>query len=284
MSPFGKASEKENPIVLKTCVESAKNAMIWGGRNSPAHSSWIARKIVNLISRLPQTSRSKPRVAGNGFKVTGDTSNVSFLLGYHEHKYMETLESKMKPKSTVLDIGANVGYLALWLLNSKRIANRVKIYGLEPEPDNFAWLQQNVALNSHLNLIPVPLALGTFDGKLELKSHGRGDGSARVLNCMETSNPVGMHVTKVDCRTLDSYCSDNQIRPDWLVLDVEGFAGEILKHGAATLKDCRPNVAVEIHGPEELDLVESCLAPAAYFPPLEIRSCWGCHLIWLKQN
>ena len=51
----------------------------------------------------------------------------------------------------VIDVGANIGYYTL--LCARLVGKRGLVYAFEPEPQAFALLEQNVALNGYRNVV-----------------------------------------------------------------------------------------------------------------------------------
>ena len=129
---------------------------------------------------------------------------------------------------TVFNVGANVGYLGLWLArHAQRKGHAVQVIGFEPEPTNLAQMHRNVALNPSLSVICEPIALGNFDGSADFysTSTGNGDGAASFKPRQAATR------VKVTVRKLDTYLAGEGVKPDWLILDVEGSGGDVLLAG-----------------------------------------------------
>lgn len=58
----------------------------------------------------------------------------------------------------VIDVGANIGYYTL--LCARLVGKRGLVYAFEPEPQAFALLEQNVALNGYRNVVARRQAVG----------------------------------------------------------------------------------------------------------------------------
>jgi FkbM family methyltransferase len=94
-------------------------------------------------------------------------------------------ESQIRLANTVLDIGAHVGTFTLWA--SSRSPSSSRIVALEPNPESFNYLQQNVyanGLNGRVQLIP-----GAIGGR---------EGQGEVLGL---STPLGTRVERTEAPT-----------------------------------------------------------------------------------
>ena len=82
---------------------------------------------------------------------------------------------RLQAGDVFIDVGANIGYYSV--LASQLVAATGRIYSFEPDPNNFALLEKNVALNNLKNIECFNVALSDRDGEGELflNSHNFGD-------------------------------------------------------------------------------------------------------------
>lgn len=123
--------------------------------------------------------------------------------------------NQLKPGQTVLDIGANVGLVALPM--AKAVGERGQVIAFEPGPRAFRFLQLNRDLNSLAQL------------KLENVAVADKEGQAELLVAMtgESDNRLG-HVHAADTRyrgrvrtiTIDGYLKGRPV--DFIKMDVQG--------------------------------------------------------------
>lgn len=89
-------------------------------------------------------------------------SGLSDALWRMERDYYLTQMAVFRPGDTVVDVGAHVGVLSLYLAKKYPY---VRIYAVEPDPVNFACLERNIELNGVANVTAINKAVsGDTDG------------------------------------------------------------------------------------------------------------------------
>jgi FkbM family methyltransferase len=88
------------------------------------------------------------------------------LHGSYEPYETELLQSSITPGSTVIDIGANVGYYSL--LSSRAVGRAGLVLSFEPHPQLFRLLSHNRDINGTENVVPFNVALSNRTGIAEL--------------------------------------------------------------------------------------------------------------------
>lgn len=154
-------------------------------------------------------------------------------MGVQERSNFERL---VKPGMTVLDIGGNLGLYTVLL--SRLVGPAGKVVTFEPDPDLFAHLQKNCALNHCANVEPHNLAVGSRRDRLVLQKlivnsgdNHLGDGRRQFLR----------RAVSADVVALDEFLPD--IRPDLVKIDVQGWEFEVLK-GMKGILERNPNAAI----------------------------------------
>ena len=143
--------------------------------------------------------------------------------GLCEFEEMSFVMHFLRPEDLFIDIGANVGaytVLAGGVAGAKTIA-------FEPSPSTFAYLQQNLKLNSlEGKASALNVALGSEEGVLQMTE---GLGTENYICPSEDSRAK----TEVNVITLDKALEASQ--PTFLKVDVEGFETRVLAGAASTL-------------------------------------------------
>ena len=116
----------------------------------------------------------------HGFPFLLDPLDSLELSIFRSYEPFETslLTAEVRPGMTIVDIGANIGYYTL--LFSKLTGESGCVYAFEPEPKNFALLQQNLSRNNRTNVVAFNLAASDLTGEsfLYLSSENHGDHQA----------------------------------------------------------------------------------------------------------
>lgn len=140
---------------------------------------------------------------------------------------------KMKDGEVLYDVGANIGLYSIFA--AKR---GVKVFAFEPESQNFAVLQKNIALNKLTNCTAYPLCLSSVWAidTLRLSSlipggscHSFGAdvdyrGAERKAGIVQGSIAI----------TMDELCGRLGY-PDHIKIDVDGFEHLVLNGGQSAL-------------------------------------------------
>lgn len=156
------------------------------------------------------------------------------------------LFSLCKQGFTILDVGANIGHVALNM--AQKVGKNGKVFTFEPEPRNFRSLQKNIALNPWATdrIVAVNEGMGSSPGVFTMYLVNKlNRGGNRIL-----LNQNGQeHTEKVEIRVavIDQFIREQKItRVDLLKIDVEGFEYEVLKGAEETLKAYKPTLFVEL--------------------------------------
>jgi len=155
----------------------------------------------------------------------------------------------------VLDVGAYVGVYSLYA--SRLIGDRGLVVAFEPNPMAYYWLKRNLALNKCRNVVALPLALGSSDGRLEFYAVTRGnigmsspvrDHIFNALGGMQEYQTLYVPLHRLDKLVPMLFKKYHINRVDLAKIDVEGFEVEVLR-GAMRVHDegLITRLIVEVH-------------------------------------
>lgn len=153
---------------------------------------------------------------------------------------VDQLRALVQPGSTVIDVGANIGFF------TRRFAQWVgpdgRVIALEPETQNFERLKRAVAKDGVVPRVETILAAaGETDGAIRLRVNPRHPGDHRIE---QPDSTQGVNVAMV---RLDDLLAARGWPPVSLVkIDVQGAEERVLLGAERTLTTARPAWFVEV--------------------------------------
>jgi len=139
----------------------------------------------------------------------------------HDERLIRLL---LKPGDTYIDVGANIGALALCA--STAVGKHGLVYAIEPHPRTYRFLTENVSLNGRANIRCLHSAVGAQAGTLLI-----ADGSADDQNCIVREGGVPVAVN-----TLDELLRESNTSIALLKIDVEGYELPVLSGASNALQ------------------------------------------------
>jgi FkbM family methyltransferase len=211
---------------------------------------WLAHRAAGVKLFDEQTLVFKP------FRVSATADGLGGLVFLHEILArgiydFEPLRNDPNIK-VIFDAGANCGFFAL---TQAAASPRFHIVCFEPHPATYHRLEKNIALNALENRVtPVHAAVGAASGVCELNVSA--ESSMGIVRTSSTQFLVAPKAVQVPLIALDDYAEKNNLWPDFLKIDVEGFEVEVLRGARRSLERAR-HVVLEHHAPE---LLAGCTA------------------------
>lgn len=201
------------------------------------------------LSRATTVTLRLPFDASRSFEITGsnrDESIPSMIRasgGWYEPEVMRRLHAILPPDGVALDIGANLGAIALAM---SALAREGKVFAFEPVPETFAFLEQNLAANRVTNVVAIHR--GCFSSSRAFEFHYIEEfGGGAFLSPVGVSDPREKRAT-VECVTVDSFVEEQRLdRLDVMKIDVEGSEDDVLAGGERTCRSLRPMLLVEFN-------------------------------------
>lgn len=169
---------------------------------------------------------------------------LRILRGAYEQEQTAHFVRWVRPGATVIDVGAHVGYYTL--LASILAGDAGKVWALEPDPTNAAFLRRHMAINRRSNVQIEELAVSDKLGIAHF-AHGTGSGTGHL----DTSGTIEVHTV-----SLSEFCRTRSITPTALKIDVEGAEVPALEGALEMLKSAKPVIFLSTHG---ADLHKQCL-------------------------
>lgn len=167
--------------------------------------------------------------------IVVETEGVTFICRKHtvDFEYAtQTYEGQLRDYMFIdagvfIDIGAHIGKYTVPI--AKKLGNKGKVVAIEPDPDNFRALLQNIAVNNLYNVIPIQAACSSDNGETLLYKHP----------CDPSGNSI-VHKSRrsivVQTKTLDTIVKELGVTDVRLIkIDVEGAELDVLKGARNTL-------------------------------------------------
>ena len=196
--------------------------------------------------------RVETRAGALNWHMDGYASQ-SYIRGCYEPYMQESFLRFVRPGTVLYDVGAHVGFHALFCGLLAGPSGRV--FTFEPDPQCRASLERQIAANPELPLVVLPYALSDRRGKLPLDT-SKGSSQSRL-------NAEGNLL--VETTSIDSLIQDAGLPPPHVMkIDVEGHEAAVLRGGRVTLSRHRPVVLCDYNDDDTLQVVQELLNPLGY--------------------
>jgi FkbM family methyltransferase len=171
------------------------------------------------------------------------------LSGSYEPEVTATVKALLRPGSTFVDVGANIGWYSL--LAAGLVGPTGRVVAVEPNPANVALLEAGAKDNGLTNITALTMAVADAPGVLALETDGS---NGRIIPVPgPPAQPVRASYV-VAAQSLDSVLAQCQVSRVHLVkLDVEGAEPLVLKGAQQVLARDQPVLVSEFY-PLALDL------------------------------
>ncbi|MGN6492785.1 MAG: FkbM family methyltransferase [Agriterribacter sp.] len=177
------------------------------------------------------------------------TGDIDIFYEVLWEKIYDRLPKEREKKYTIIDLGANIGITSLFF--SVKYSN-ARIYGIEPDPDNFELLLNNMKMEiSEKRFFPIHAAIAARAGLAYIHK------SEKAYNTTISTNEV----SELTVRTIDlsSLFSKQEISTvDLLKIDIEGMEMEIFSGNTSFLQLVN-NIVIECHSPMAADRCKTVL-------------------------
>lgn len=141
----------------------------------------------------------------------------------------------------ILDVGANIGWYAIWLA---KMCPQAQVHAFEPIPASHAYLQRNIALNSvGQRVFAYNYGLSDTCGVVDYFVSPTSGTNASLRNVADADSARSLRGLAM---TLDQWVANNDASPDLIKCDVEGAEFLVFKGARDTLSRCRPIVFCEM--------------------------------------
>jgi FkbM family methyltransferase len=173
---------------------------------------WMARR---------DTSVRRVAILPGGCRVTCDLSvpyEAMVWLGLEEDRDLGVARRLLRPGSTFVDCGANIG---LWTLTASPLVGATgRVFAFEPNPATSDRLAANVSANLLDNVTVIRAAVGARSATAPFRCESSHNNSAL---CEQTTTDTIL----VPVLTLDEFIGDQPVHA--IKIDVEGYELDVLR-------------------------------------------------------
>ena len=203
-------------------------------------SARVLYRYLTLVPSLLRAIRSETtELAGLSLRIPGPVSvRLSVVAG--NARLFAALDTVLRPGSTVIDVGANIGVITAYA--AKRIGSAGRVVAIEPAADNLLVLAENLRRNNLTNVSIVDAAGGRRRESRQL--YLRGDVSAVNSLFPESCYAKVTATTEVRVEPIDDLVEGGA---DLVKIDVEGAELDVLAGMPRLLAQRGIHLVVEWH-------------------------------------
>lgn len=162
--------------------------------------------------------------------------------GIYEKDNVRVINALIKENTTVFDIGANIGLMALPMLS--RFEN-VNVVSVEPSPNSFPFLTKTHQNSSFKNRwILINKAASNEKGKINFQL--ANPNNAAYESILNTSRVNFVDSVEVECTTIDNIWEElGKPEVSFIKIDIEGADLLGLRGAITCITNCRPKILME---------------------------------------
>lgn len=225
----------------RSWVERAASALRGPLERSPLKAP-MTRAYEAVLDRLPGDRLVSRFPMGERVRLAAAFRQVT----WNAEEYRE-FKRGVAAGGVVFDVGANLG--AYTLLFGQWVGGGGRVFAFEPAPEARRGLERHVALNGLGDRIEVRAeAVAGAPGVARFRAAGpRGDNRI-VRPDAATNDPTGGGIDVVTT-SIDAFCRERDLRPDFIKVDVEGAELDVLQGARGTIAAAGPalELYVEMH-------------------------------------
>jgi FkbM family methyltransferase len=164
---------------------------------------------------------------------------------YHQHqaewrdKELAIFRSLVPPGSTVVDVGANLGFITVIL--SGLVGSQGTVVAFEPSSRTFSKLERTIEMNRLSNVRAINAGCGDKAETLELHNIAGSSGNASIVG----KGPLREHIQVV---RLDDVPELKERSIELIKVDTEGFEHRVLDGARRLIAENKPILYLEMGG------------------------------------
>ena len=178
------------------------------------------------------------------FTNDGDRQEVGYhldCLQWHRDE-LAALRDFVRPGATVVDVGANLGFMAA--IFAELVGSSGRILSFEPSARTFAKLRRTIEINGLSNVAAFNLGCADTESSSTLVRPDSFSGHASLVPGANAG--VSSRIETVQLVRLDDFVLPRDARIDFLKIDTEGYEDCVLRGGIELLRRDRPTIYIEL--------------------------------------
>jgi FkbM family methyltransferase len=196
---------------------------------------------------VPESQRNGIFQTPDGLRLNLDLRtypDVAMAVGLYELDTARLIHRLLKPNSSFVDVGANLGYFTL--LAAKWTVPSGRVDAFEPDPINRERLQQHLQENYFADRVRIhPIAASSQAGEIEL-IHPQASGTNHGMASFYKSLTGDGQTFKVNTARLDDVL---EATPDLVKIDVEGAELSVIEGMQNLISSASPPNLIIEHNP-----------------------------------
>jgi FkbM family methyltransferase len=246
----------------------------WAARLLPDRVKFSLYRMGPLSSLIRKgLNRAAPQGIVQVRVVGGDLSGIQlnldlqqekdYWLGTYEPELQAAIQDLVREGTVAYDVGANIGYISLLL--ARKLGPGGKVYSFEALPANLERLEANLKINELIDQVEVvPAAVVDHAGTVKFLV-GPSGGMGKAEGSKGRKEFDYDTVIQVKGISLDEFVyRDGKQPPQVIKMDIEGGEVMALPGMKRVLREVRPLVFLELHGPEAANAAWQAFNEAGY--------------------
>ena len=173
----------------------------------------------------------------------GGISGALWNKGNRELAFMSIMHDTVTEGMTCIDLGSNIGYTTLVMLNN--VGDNGMVYAIEPDPHNLDLLTKSIEANNFMNRVEIiQAAISNTDGELDFWMAENGPNLSSVQKTKHSTKKI-----TVPCHSLNKFLEDRKY-PNFIKMDIEGHEVQVFEGGLDYFDkhhEGNTNILLEVH-------------------------------------
>jgi FkbM family methyltransferase len=205
-------------------------------------------RLIRRLAGVSSTHLVWAQVPGGEVQVDLNeyVGRAAYYVGDLDRKITWICAQIVQEGDIVLDIGANVGLLTVWL--SRLVGPRGKVFAFEPNPTLQRRLESTIGRNQIANVVLSPVALGRDTTTMQLRVPKDNSGKGSLIREFDSADIETISVPVI--RLSDFVVTHGITSIGLLKIDVEGFEDEVFQGALEVLERIPPQcILFEMNNP-----------------------------------